>query len=506
MSERIHAFAFNKRIAEEFQRKLSEPTSSRSWSDQQVQFLDHVIARPDESLIGVARAGVGKTTTALAMLRNVPNAEITVSTLHSAGFQTIKRYWEGIRIADRSERADALTNAVCPIRVPDAIRRLVSQLHSKGREITPLTEDPADLVELAYKFDLIPDQEWEPQGFTVEYLADRAYAAMVRAADQRPAGGIDFADMIYLPIRNRWLTPQYDRVLVDEMQDMTVAQLLIAQGLCTGPLYGLGDDRQAIYGFRGADTESLSRLQTELSARTLKLTRTYRCGTAIVDYARRLVPDFEAGPHNPTGEISSLSISKIVDDITPGSFILSRLNAPLVPIAMSLLRARKRTAIAGRDIGAGIKSLIRKLGTRSVPDTLAKLAAWQERETERAIKAKRDDRIGSIQDQADTLRSLIDGATGLQEVNARIDTLFSDDPSSPAVITCSSVHKAKGLEADRVYLLAETLYPRGNRESIEEQNIEYVAITRARDQLILVRGLDKSGGKAISGPGNQSAE
>jgi hypothetical protein len=133
MSERIHGFAFNKRIAEEFQRKLSEPTSSRSWSDQQVQFLDHVIARPDESLIGVARAGVGKTTTALAMLRNVPNAEITVSTLHSAGFQTIKRYWEGIRIADRSERADALTNAVCPVRVPDAIRRLVSQLHSKGR-------------------------------------------------------------------------------------------------------------------------------------------------------------------------------------------------------------------------------------------------------------------------------------------------------------------------------------------------------------------------------------
>jgi len=46
------------------------------------------------------------------------------------------------------------------------------------------------------------------------------------------------------------------------------------------------------------------------------------------------------------------------------------------------------------------------------------------------------------------------------------------------------VHKAKGLEASRVFLLEETL----NTRNREEENIYYVAVTRAKDQLTWARG------------------
>jgi superfamily I DNA/RNA helicase len=50
------------------------------------------------------------------------------------------------------------------------------------------------------------------------------------------------------------------------------------------------------------------------------------------------------------------------------------------------------------------------------------------------------------------------------------------------MITCSSVHRAKGLEAERVFVLAKTL----RTDNDEERNISYVAITRAKSSLVYV--------------------
>src|SRR5262249_12714644 len=147
------------------------------------------------------------------------------------------------------------------------------------------------------------------------------------------------------------------------------------------------------------------------------------------------------------------------------------------------LRAGKRTRVAGRDIGKGLQALVRKLKGRSVPDFLAKVASWQDREVDRMLKAKRQDRVEAIRDQAEMLVSLADGTKNVDEIVTRIDALFTDDGLGQAgVITCSSVHRAKGLEADRVFVLAATL----RNDTEEELNIRYVAITRARQTLVWV--------------------
>lgn len=508
-------------------------TTTRVWSDQQIAIFNW-FETGSNHLVVRARAGTGKTTTITEGVNRAPeqnivlcafnkriaeeltlkvtNPNATVKTLHSLGFACVRRFRPSVRILNGNERADWLAETVCGPHAPDAIKRLVSKLHSKGREIVPHARVIGDLTSTAEEFECEPDEQWsqcqqcgQPRdgrehaadnnfrhdydGFDLEYVESKALAAMELAATDQ-SRGIDFADMIFLPVRNHWLSKTYDLVVVDEAQDMTTAQLEIAQGICNGRICVVGDDRQAIYKFRGADSESLDRLKAELNADELGLTITYRCGRRIVEEAQALVPDFEAGPNNPDGAITYLNDDPqvLLNTVALGDFVLSRVNAPLVSLAMMFLRNNKRARIAGRDIGAGLKALIRKLSkgraAKSVPELLAKIAVWKEREVDRMLKAKKEDRADAIRDQAEVLISLTDGAKSVADVEARIDALFTDDGLGQAgVITLSSVHRAKGLEANRVFVLASTL--RNNDQ--EELNIAYVAITRAKQELVYVR-------------------
>jgi superfamily I DNA/RNA helicase len=180
-----------------------------------------------------------------------------------------------------------------------------------------------------------------------------------------------------------------------------------------------------------------------------------------------------------------------VETIQPGDFLLSRVNAPLVETAMTLLREGKRARVAGRDIGAGLKALLRRLAkgpaASSLPALMEKIQNWANREGEKMARAGRQDKADAIADQAAMLVNLGEAARSVSDVEARIDALFTDDGLGQAgVITCSSVHRAKGLEAERVFVLASTLRHSESTTVNEEQNIAYVAITRAKKELVWV--------------------
>jgi DNA helicase-2/ATP-dependent DNA helicase PcrA len=520
-----------------------KPKDTREWSAQQQDIFNwfeyEPLSRKHEQpegaapmhLVVRARAGTGKTTTIIEGVNRAPESSILLcafnkkiaeelnsridnpnaeaKTLHALGFAAIRRNWRGMPVAQQTARQDFLTDKVCGMQVPRQIGRLVSLLHTKARDMMPILPTIEGLRDLALFFDYAPDDDWsatprqpypgEPARekfskllcYDLDYVVGRAYAAMEYAANNEPTYdvGIDFADMIYLPLAYNLLAPDYDMVVVDEAQDLTLAQLTIAQRVCRGRICVVGDDKQAIYAFRGADTRSLDRLKRELGAAELPLTVTYRCCQAVVRQAQGLVPDIVAHSSNPEGVVDDTKYEQMLQSAVAGNFILSRLNAPLVSTTLKLLRSQKRARMAGRDIGAGIGAVIKKVGGRSntlIEDLLSKLHTWESKQVTKFASYNQLQLIERTRDQADMIRALAEDSEDVQDLLNRIDWLFTDDDEAEQIL-CSSVHKAKGLEADRVYILSDTLYLRG--PSVEEDNIFYVATTRAKSHLTMVSGV-----------------
>jgi hypothetical protein len=449
--------------------------SDIQWSPAQTAIFEW-FATGSGHLVVEARAGAAKTTTILEAINYAPEQRILLAafnkriatelatrlrnpnavakTLHGVGFACVMRYWGYVKVDDR--RGDWLTDRACEavdptVDVPIKIKRLITKLHGKAREILPLATEVGDLTDLADTFECEPDEEWESVGFDTAFVEARALKAMVLAAADKPvATGIDFADMVFLPIRNRWMLPIYDMAVVDEVQDMTAAQLMLARGVCKGRLALVGDPKQCLYSFRGAALDGMAAMKEELHATDLRLSTTYRCGKAIVAHAQRLVPDFFAGENNHPGTVRRVpDVRQMTAEAAPGDFILSRKNAPLAGVAMSLIRANKRVVITGRDVGKGLEELARKLATgsaeHSIPMFLTKLANWEEKEIHRASKLKPESKaaqkIDAIQDKAETLQTLVDGIASVHELLTRLADLFSDTGNPATVTTCSTVHK-----------------------------------------------------------------
>ena len=474
------------------------------WSEQQQSIFDW-FSEGSGNLAVRARAGTGKTTTILEGINRAPESSILlaafnksiavelqsrvgnrraeVKTLHALGFKFIRSNWDKIRVETKGERAKQLAQEAAP-GAPGPIITVIKKLHTKAREITPFADCPEQLMELAVRFNCLPEEDWEADGWGAWRVCEVALSAMVLAKAR--TAYIDFADMLFLPLVHHWVRPWFELVVVDEAQDMTPAQLQLAKSACKkrGRMAVVGDDRQAIYGFRGAASDSLDRLKKELRASELGLTTTYRCPRKVVDLAARIVPDYRAAPSAPEGKIDTVSYDAMVESAQEGDFVLSRTNAPLVGVCMALLKRGTRARIKGRAIGVGILALIKRLKIQSIQELPAKLVAWEQREIARAMKlgAASETRIAFVQDQVDLLNALAAGADSVAELEMRLGELFADDAEDRAVM-CSTVHRAKGLEAERVFLLEGTF----RDDHIEEDNIRYVAITRAKQTLFWVQ-------------------
>ena len=137
---------------------------------------------------------------------------------------------------------------------------------------------------------------------------------------------VDFDDMIYAPLIHNVKIPKYDWVLVDEAQDTNKARRILALRMMnpTSRLVAVGDPRQAIYGFTGADADSMQLLGDAVNAISLPLTTTFRCPKAVVKYAQTFVSHFEAAETAPEGSVTHLpeetdltTIAKAGDAIMP---------------------------------------------------------------------------------------------------------------------------------------------------------------------------------------------
>lgn len=493
---------------------VTEGAPERVWSEQSLDIFGwfsgwwQPAGRPTDLIVN-ARAGSGKTTnicegvsrahedtvavfafnTAIAKtMQERITRQADVRTLHSKGMQTIGRKWRGIPIeAKRNVRADSLTNMVCAPDTPKQIKRLVSTLHTKGREISPFDSSVGTLTRLALQFDCVPDDAWKD--YSLESVVEAASMAVQVATEDAPdrKAGVDYADMIFLPLVKNLLRPDYELVVVDEFQDCSMAQVAMTQQLSGGRLCYFGDLHQSIYQWRGAaGATTLAQVRRERTCADLPLTVTYRCSQAIVGRAQRLVPDITAHPSNPEGVVDSATYDQMLRQAGPGDYILSRINAPLVLITLKLLQQGKRARMAGRDIGRGIKDIIDRLHASTFSNLERSLDAWESKMVSKYAAYGETELVDRCRDQAATIRYILVTATSFDDLHNRIDWLFTDTSDADQIL-CSSIHKAKGQEADRVWLLQETLYRRGVTE--EERYCEYVAITRAKSHLTIVEGV-----------------
>jgi superfamily I DNA/RNA helicase len=391
------------------------------------------------------------------------------------------------RVGNRARKTEELVSA--------RVLSLLSKVHSKLRELSPKEISPADALDVMQRFDLLPDDNMvQEDGATDQWVADRASKAAELAKQQSPT--IDFADMIFLPLACGMVRSRYNLVVVDEAQDMTESQLDLAIGACFpgGRVAIVGDDRQAIYGFRGADSGSLDRLKESLQAAELGLTTTYRCPKRVVDIASRLVPDFRAASSAPEGVVEECSDVKLTSLAGPRDFVLSRSNAPLIKVCLSFLRQGKRAYVKGRDVGAGITALVDRQRARSISELSDKLRSWHARESKKASKllpAAAEARMELVTDQLEVCQALVEDSRDLGELRAKLARLFSEGDLES--VMCSTTHRAKGLEAENVYLLEGTFrgFDEDSEPGSEEQNIVYVAVTRAKRRLVWVSGFER---------------
>lgn len=428
------------------------------------------------------------------------------ATLHSLGFKVVKNAF-GRVVSVNQYRVSNIISEIVRMDVYDLRRDKPVFLRLVERLVGLCKMNLADPTPDALT-DLIAHHDIDTDGIRdMNEVFSTVPAVLERCKDVRKDYSIDYDDMIWLPVVLGLPVVAYDMLLVDEAQDLNRCQQALAKS------YGkrlilCGDDKQAIYGFAGADCDSLPRMgrelgETDRGCQVLPLTVTRRCGKAIVRKAQEIVPDFEAFESNPEGIVSqgcypskSLTPEKsFMSRTADGDMVLCRCNAPLVSTCFKFLRMGRKAQIQGRDIGQGLISTIKKAKANSITDLQSKLDKWlyAEKSKENAKRNPSEEKLIALEDRYDCLCMFMENAATVDEVIRKIESIFTDNKTNPGV-KLSSIHKAKGLEADRVFLLqlkkARVPHPMAKTAWAQEQemNLLYVAITRAIHELVIVTG------------------
>ena len=327
-----------------------------------------------------------------------------------------------------------------------------------------------------------------------------------------PRGRIHFDDMVWLPLMLDLPVPQVDVQIIDEAQDLNrMQQELVYRG--GRRIVAVGDEHQAIYGFAGADAESMPRMARTLATTArghvvLPLTVTRRCCKAVVREAQAYVPEFESHQSNPEGSVGQAKYSKqknphtgqiedlpwaetYLNQVRDGAMVLCRINAPLVSQCFRFLKHGIKAQIMGKKIGEGLVALVNKSNTEDVSSLRSWLTDWVTRELEVENKKKfpSDAKLELVQDKADCLASFCDGLLRTADVAAKIKSVFTDAREVRG-IRLSSIHKSKGLEAEQVFFLQPPgagVRCKTDWQRKQEDNLKYVAITRAISELVYVR-------------------
>lgn len=473
---------------------LIKASPKRNWSNYQKNIFKDINTGNDHTVV-IARAGSGKTSTIVEGFKYLPRGKKTlmvafnksiaeelkqrapsyvdVMTLHSLGFRAIKQTFGNEVVLDNNKCFTIVKDLIddWDVELNQSICKCVSLC--KGF----LVDAPSKIEDLIDQFGIE----------TFDMSRDAFIKLVIKTLGLCKAANkvIDFDDMIWFPFVYRLNVGKFDVVFVDEAQDLNTAQITMVLSAIKpgGRIIAVGDPAQSIYQFRGADSEAIPNIIGKLKAKTLPLSVTYRCPRKVIKIAQEVVPDIECADSAEDGLVEDVLTSELLKKVKPGDFVLSRTNAPLIKHCMALLKAGVPANIQGRDVGANLQYFIKKSKAKTIDKFINYVNEWRDLETKRLLSEKKD--TAATLDKAECLLNLCEGTLTIKDLKETIDKLFADVDDNNKVIF-STTHKAKGLERDRVFVLRDT-YRYGPGVTGEEANLWYVAVTRAKKELYLVR-------------------
>ena len=460
---------------------------------QQQAILD-CIENTDDHLIISAGAGTGKTTTIVEAAQSIGNVKaaflafnksiatelnnklpdgVEAKTFHAFGFAAIRS--AGIKTKVNNYK---LNNIIKELLGDDyyfaPLKKLISLVKGSLIEGT----DVKSINQLIDKYNINFGSDRE------EVIGIQSIPAILTLCKTQ-THHIDFDDMIWMPLVNDYPLPQYDVLFVDEAQDFNESQrVLISKCVNGGRCIIVGDENQAIYGFRGADSQSIDMFRRRLETGTRKISEfplsiSWRCPNAVVKEANRYVKSLQAADNAIDGSV-------VVDaPFFPqkGDIVLCRYNAPLISAFYDLISQGKSAYILGRDMTKGLITAVQKISKNNnmgVDEFKNLFSQDFKYNYSRLMSINKENQAMALEDKKDCIMIFVEKATTVGGIIEEIKKVF--DGKDQGDIMLSTVHKAKGLEADNVYILATERmpHPLGNNE---ENNICYVAITRAKKNL-----------------------
>lgn len=432
-------------------------------------------------------------------IAKLPNLSyVKVGTFHSFGFKAwVKVYPEaGKNVCLDGEKMDAMHLALA---TPSHLQTIVAKLISFAKNDAVLLDWQTDNLDrwqrIIDRFELDSEIEDPEELDTAIQLA--AKGLLWHREDGKTR--LDFDDMLWLPIISNVKVFQHSWVIVDEAQDTNAARTHLARKMgnrWTRYMF-VGDENQAINGFTGADTDAVQKLIRDFQCKSLPLTVTYRCPLAVVAKAQQYVQRIEAREGAPEGLVAPISAKAWAEEwmtkLQPDDLVLCRKTAPLISLCFQLIRRGTACRVAGKEIGKGLVALAQRWKTDSVNVLRNRLTTYRDREVAKLKAKKKEAAAEALADRVECLMVLCEGQTSVAAVVEKVNTMFEDVKTGQArrVLTLMTVHKSKGAEAERVFILGFNRYmpskaARQPEDIQQETNLIFVAVTRAKQELYLV--------------------
>jgi len=498
----------------------------RVWSPQQKAFLEFIM-NSTSSCVLIAVAGAGKTTVILAACEDIAGSSAILAfskaiaeelkakliamgidwkkalagTVHSFGFSALRKAFPNVKV-DNYKVANIIGDFVklgifteATAAYAGTIGKIVSMAKQRAIGVLARLDDVNQYYDIIEHFDVLANDNDYPEHDVLENIVQAAIRVLKSSNSQTSI--VDYDDMVYLPLIHRCRFWQYDNVFVDEAQDTNPARRALVAALVKkgGRVIAVGDPSQAIFGFTGADADSLDLIAKDFNAERLPLTVTYRCPKAVVAFAHQWVDHIQAHESAPEGSVTETTKEAFLErkDLDGEAAVLCRNTKPIVALAFELIRRKVACKVEGRDIGNGLVKLATKWSRIKTLSALHdKLTDYYEREKAKLLPKKQENKLQDIEDRVETLKVIIEECRSknqdkVSDLVVAIEGIFDDKVKG--ILVLSTIHKSKGREWKRVFWLdrkntCPSKWARQAWQVEQENNLCYVAATRSMSELI----------------------